>query len=284
MNIKIIKIYKESFHDVWEHRLEWVKVAYAPLLIWALGLLFLAGVYATVGHSLELHEAMMGQVKSLELVGEEKFLIGFANIVYMIAYWVATISLYINGFRYAFFREGEGHWWTLNLNKRFVKMILYGLLIGVLAGLYALITGGVIVGIFSLFEGGALAVTLAVILGIFSGLLGLYLLFRLTLLFFFVAVDRDEPLQTSWNLLKGNVLRIIGLTFLIGITMGLIGAAGFILLALFGMLLSLVSPLLGGVTAIFIFLFTILLWLLNWGVYSKSLALVYQTFTEGKVF
>ncbi len=280
MKIEILQIFKESFKDVCAHKLEWMRVAYAPFTVWFISFLFMTLVYWSEGQSMWSQWASMNQPQQATQSTEPSFMMILANIIYYFAYLIAVVSVYINGFRYALLQEGGERWWTLNLNWRFVKMILYYILIALLAGIYIAVSIGIVVGA-QAFIG---SVALTVILGILLGLFGIYLMLRLALTFVLISIDRNNPLKTSWNLLKGNVLRLFGLVLLIGGAILLIGLAGALVLGILGWLLALISPWLAGIALLLFLGFGILMWLLNWAVISKSMALVYKTFTEGKAF
>jgi hypothetical protein len=279
MYLPVMKIYKESFKDVRMNLLEWVRVAYAPLLIWAISFAFLGFVVWFVGHSIELHHAVLGKMITPEEAGEDWFLIGFANLVYFIAYFVAVFSLYVNGFRYGVLHEGGKTWWNLHLNKRFVKMILYSILVGILAGVYGLLSAGIIL----LAEYFFASVAVNIVLGALLILYGFYLMFRITLTFLLIAIDRNQPIRVSWRLLKGNVSRVVGLVLLIMLTILLMTLVGLIALVLIGVLFSFISPWLAGITAVLIYTFMMFIWFYAWAVNTQALSHVYRVFTEGEV-
>lgn len=276
MSIKIIKIYKESFHDVRHHMLEWARVAYAPALIWALGAAFMGIMYWSAGQSLELHHAMLGQTISSSQAGEAWFLVGFGNFIYFVTYMISILILYINGFRYGILHEGGNQWWNFHLNKRVVKLALYSLLVGALAGIYVLVSAGIILVAQHLFE----SLALNIILGILFILFGLYAFIRLSFVQLLVAIDRSHPLRTSWTLLKKNVLRLLGLLFLVMVSILIICIVGIAILALLGLLLAFISPTLAAFSAVLIYLFGVYVWFLNWAVTTKALSLVYTSLTE----
>lgn len=276
MSIKIIKIYKESFHDVRHHMLEWARVAYAPALIWAIGAAFMGIMYWSAGQSLELHHAMLGQTISSSEAGEAWFFVGFGNFIYFVTYIVSIMILYINGFRYGVLHEGGNQWWNFHLNKRVVKLALYSLLVGALAGIYVLISAGIILVAQHLFE----SLVLNIILGILLAFFGLYALIRISLVQLLVAIDRSHPLRTSWTLLKKNVLRLLGLLFLVMVSILIICIVGIAILALLGLLLAFISPTLAAFSAVLIYLFGVYVWFLNWAVTTKALSIVYTSLTE----
>jgi len=288
MHIHIMKIYRESFGHVWHHALEWFRVAFAPTVVYLIGLFILLCSYAIGG--MGMTDAIMGQYGFMgpDGAGESAnagFLAGLGSIIYFIMNIIASYTIMVNGFRYGVFNEGGDHWWTLPLNMRFVKMFLYAILIGFLAILYFSIAGGITLGAHVLFE----SMTLNAILGIFFGIYGLYLLFRIGLTFLLVAVDQSKPIRTSWCLLRGNVWRLIWLTLFIAITIGVITGIGVGILGLLGMLFTMIiMPLgvltgtLGVLAAILMVLFGVFMWIFYWATFSKAYAFVYQTLTEGE--
>ncbi len=278
MTIEIMKIFKESFKHVQEHRLEWLKVACAPVIIWLVGVVFMSLVYWSVG--LWSYEALLSQMQGEQVLGGQPFIATFAHIVYYITYFIAIFSIYINGFRYAVLEEGGDHWWTLNLDWRFVKMILYSILIGILASIYVFITVGIGLGAHFLVG----SIFLTSILGVLFVIYGIYLVIRISLTYLLIAIDQEKPIRVSWRLLKGNVLRVFWLFLLIGIVIFLISVAGGIVLGVLGWILSLISVWLVAIPVVLFLLFALFMWLLSWSVSSKAFALVYKTFTEGEAF
>lgn len=267
MNIQIMKTYHESFQNVRSHKMEWLRVAFGPVLIWALGFFFVAMAYSSGGYSLEVHKMLSGG--AIVETQESGFII-FANIVYQITYFIAMISLYINGYRYAVLEEGGHTWLTLNLNMRFVKMFLYAILITLLAGIYIAITAGIVIGA----HAAAQSVALDVILGIICGVFGFYLMFRVILYPVIISLDQSEPIRTSWRLLRGNVLRFIGLILLVSLTILVIGLLGAIILGLISALFTAISPVLGILSISLWVLFAIYMVLLGWALNSKVMGLV----------
>lgn len=267
MNIQIIKTYQESFHSVRSHKMEWLRVAFGPVLIWALGFFFLAMAYSSGGYSFEIEKLVGGGTM---VATQESGLIVFANIVYQITYGVAMISLYINGYRYAVLEEGGHSWLTLNLNMRFVKMFLYAILIAILAGLYIAIVAGIIIGAHAASQ----SVGLDVFLGIIFGVIGFYLMFRILLYPVIISLDQSEPIRTSWRLMKGNILRFLGLIILVSLTILLIGLLGAIILGLLTALFTAISPVLGILSLALWVLFGVYMVLLGWAINSKVMGLV----------
>ncbi|MBS0272698.1 MAG: hypothetical protein JSR85_08675 [Proteobacteria bacterium] len=279
MSIQVMRIFKESFKNVWEHRLEWVKIAFTPVVIFLAGALIMLVSYWSAGQPLWSLDVLTQQVEA-QISEENALPIAFGNIVYYIAQLIAMISLYISGFRYAVLNEGGDRWWTLNFNKRFVKMLLYYILIVLLFVAYTGIAAGITLGLHFGLEN----TTLTAIVGTLLALYGIYLFVRLSLTFLLIAIDHDVPLRTSWRLLKRNVLRLIGLMLLISLAFLAIIAITFLILGIVTWILSLVSPWLFGVGLFLMALAGLVLWLFSFGVILKSLALVYKSFTEGTAF
>ncbi|MBY0292760.1 MAG: hypothetical protein K2W92_05690 [Alphaproteobacteria bacterium] len=275
MKIKIIPTLKESFKEVLDHKIKWGRVAFSPLFLWLLGLAFMVSMHLLTGHPILPDYALINPTSSIEHITEVPFLVSMANVIYYIIYIIAIFNLYINGFRYAVLHEAGDRWINLHFNRRFFKMILYSILIGLMAGLYALVVVGITVGIHYSFE----SIILNIALGTFFAIFGFYLIFRIGLTFLFIAIDQENPIKTSWKLLQGNVLRLLGLIFLIWLSIFLISVIGIVILGVFGWVLYLISPILAGIALILIILFALSMWLLNWAVFSKSLALIYKDLT-----
>lgn len=273
MKIQIMEFYKETFHNVRAHKKEWARVASGPVLVWALGFLILTIAFISGGHHLELHKMLGGGMMEMKEVREGTFFLGFAHVFYNITYFIAMTSLYINGYRYAVLQEGGESTLFLNLNMRFVKFVLYTFFVGILVVIYVGISVGIIMGSHALV--GNIGVN--VILGILLALYGFYLMFRIILFPVSISIDQSEPIKTSWRLMKGNILRFLGLSILIALTIFLIGIIGSIIVGLLGLLLALISPAVGLASGIVLGMFLVLfLVLLGWAVNSKMMGLVYQ--------
>lgn len=268
MSIPVLQIFSESFKNFNEHKLSWLRLAFAPFVLYFIGLMFMILVSFITGQAIEPHKV------------PPSFLILFANVIYMIFAIIAGMSLYINGYRYGILNEGGDTWWQLQMNMRVVKLILYSLLIGLIVVGFVLLGAGIIVATQLLVHNVFLDVTI----GILIGLYGFYALIRLSLIFPLISIDREKPLKTSWRMLKGNVLRLIGLMILITFVIGMIGLFGFLALLLIGIIFSLLSPVVSIVVLTLLGLpFIIFMWLLNWAVFAKAISLVYLSFSEGKV-
>lgn len=276
MPIQVMQIFRESLQNVRTHSMDWVRVAFAPLMVLLFGFLFMTLMYWSSGQPIPMGSMADQQAGVQELT----FPIILGNIVHFMTYIIGTFTLYINGFRYGILQEGGDQWWNLSLDKRFLKMILYSLLIVVLAVLYVLASFGIGFGIQTLGDMTALTVIFAILMVTF----GFYALLRVGLAFALISVDQSQPIQKSWRLLKGNVLRLFGLMLLIGLVVSLIALAGFIIIGVFAGLFLFISPWLAGLLIIPGGLFFVFIWLFSWAFQAKAISLVLLSFTEGKAF
>lgn len=289
MQIQIIKIFKHSFQDVWNHMLEWVRVAFAPLLVLILGTLGVLSLWIASGsyiYFLTPFQALMNQaISSEQLVTDLAtewgpfllFLIAFSGIIYLFIFALSLTNFYIKGFRYAVLREGGTRWWLVHFNGRVVKIILYFLLLGLLGSAYAGIVYAIGEATYSFLQEQNIVLILYVILSLY----GIYLFARLSLCFLLISIDKKEPLRTSWHLLKGHVLRFIGLLVLLTLALSLITIAGTTLFAFLGTMLA-ASPWIVAIISILGLLFSFFMWFFSWAVGTKAVALVYQTVAQHK--
>src|SRR3989338_3841884 len=158
--------------------------------------------------------------------------------------------------------------------------LLWLLFYGIVAIVYAAIAGLTIYGFYYLFEN----IALNIFLGVVFGLGAYYAYLRLSLMFLLIALDEQNPLAISWNLLKGNIIRLFGLLALIGVATYAIGLIILILIAVFSWLLSsiIVASWLGSLGLAVLMVFILLMYMLSWAVTAKAYGLVYKTFTKGK--
>lgn len=272
MKIPVMKIYKESFRNIRDYKGEWMRVATGPIIIWAIGFLLLLTAFLSGGHHLEIQKMLEGGMVEVTEIREESAFLLFAHIFYNITYLIAITSLYINGFRYAVLQDRGETLINLNLNMRFIKMVLYWFLVAILFGLYAVVSVGIIMGAHLLFAN----MGVNVILGILLALYGLYLLIRISLFMIPVAIDQSSAIKTSWRITKDNVLRLVGLSLLVGLTVILFTALGAIGVAILGFLFGMVNVGLGwGVGIVLGLLLTVFMTLLGWAANSKALGLAY---------
>jgi uncharacterized membrane protein len=111
-------------------------------------------------------------------------------------------------------------------------------------------------------------------------LFGLYLLGRIALYAVVISIDQKEPIKTSWNLMKGNVLRLITLFILLWLTITLLGLFGSLILGSITLNLGLGKTILASFGVFLGALFGIFLIIFNWALTSKAMALVYQQLTD----
>lgn len=263
MSIQIMKTYKESFQNVRTHKQEWLRVASGPLLIWVLGALFFVFTVIASGYYDE-RAWLTGTLP------DAPPLVTTGYGVYNIVYFIAMISLYINGYRYAVLQEGGNKLFNLNLNMRFVKMFLYTILIMLSALILWVVLFLAAVFIGAGLTGGLIIPVLVVIL------FGIYLLLRISLYPLLIAVDQRKPIRTSWRLMKGNILRFIGLFLLVGLTLLLIGSLGGLLLIVLSSLFAMINPVLPYIVIILGLLFGVFMVLFFWAVFSKMMGIIYQ--------
>jgi hypothetical protein len=268
MSIPVMQIFRDSFAHFKDHKINWLRLAFAPAVIYSLGMLI---VVITSGAAIfSLQNQNLSDATGLMI---------FGRIINFILSLIAMFSLYINGYRFGILNEGGDSWWLLQMNKRMVFYFLYSLLVGVIAiGLVLLGFGLVLLAHLAAYN-----TALNIVVGALYATGALYVLFRLSLVFPLVAIEHERPMSTSWNLMRGNVLRLLGLFILITLKILLIVLAGLVVLGLIGWLLYLIVPFLVIVPILFAIIFFLYIWLLNWAVITKAFSLVYLSFTAGKV-
>ncbi|MBL8676935.1 MAG: hypothetical protein JNJ47_05900 [Alphaproteobacteria bacterium] len=270
--IAVIKTFKEGYRDVRGHLLPWVRVAFTPFVIYLIGVIAMgAGFYLSgeMTYFIE-HGAIMQPTEQTSTSA------GFLNFIYHVFYMLAIIVWYTNGFRYAALGEGGDTWWNLHWNKRLWKMFLYHLLIIVIFAAYGVVGAGITVGSYFLIEN----VFLTTVIGLFFGLGLFYLIGRFALVFFNVAVDKKEALRTSWHVMKGNVLRLIGLFIIIWLAIIGLTILGAVIIGLSGILLSFISAILGYIIFALAVPFSLFVWLLTAAITMKAIALVNEQLTK----
>ena len=201
MPIHIIKIIKTSLREVFHHKKEWIRLAFAPFIVWSATLL-LSSLSTFYSPLLIISNSpfSVGEILALSSGG-----------LHVLGYFVSTLILEINGFRYTVLGEKRNTWWVFHLNRRFVKLLVYVLLVQGIGTLYSLTTIFSLMEIQAAYENLALTATS----GIFLGLLACYLVFRLGFFKLLISIDTKAPLRESWHLLKGHVMRLFGLTFFV---------------------------------------------------------------------
>lgn len=274
MNIRIIKIYKESFQDVRSHAMDWIRVASGPVILLIIGFVILG---ITVGMS---DVIKMGE--SNPYIDSARFLnstpILSALILFYILNIIGVISIIINGYRYAVLRVDGDRWLTFNLNVRFVKLILYDIIVQLLFFIYITIAVGIVLGINSSIHN----VTLNVIAGTLLGVYFIFIMLRISLYQVAISVDQSAPLRTSWDLMKGNIWRLIGLQILVSITVLIIAIMGIVIIRLLTSLLYLGGTMLAAWSLILWIPFAIFILLLYWAANAKALGLVYKDLSKKK--
>jgi len=89
-----------------------------------------------------------------------------------------------------------------------------------------------------------------------------------------ISLDQSQPVFSSWRLLRGNILRFLGLIILIGLTILLIGIIGAVILGLITALFSAISPVLNILTVSLWLIFGLYMVILAWALNSKAMGLV----------
>ena len=267
MQIHMTKIYTESFSNMWHNRLEWFRVAFAPLVLYLIGLGLLMIFYAAAGASVGMTEIMTGHFFSVASTTSGALLIGIGHLIYLILSFIASYCIIINGYRYAVLNEGGDKWWTLHLDIRFIRVLIYAIFIGILFFIYSSAVGGIIYGFHILFE----STMLNVILGLAFGILGIYLFFRIGLTLLVASLDKSHAIRTSWELLRQNVWQFFWLNIFIAGTMLIATGVGFGILSIIGLAGTSVLV----ITSILGVAFSIFMWLAYWATLSKAYGLIY---------
>lgn len=270
--IAVIKTFKESYRDVRGHLLPWVRVVFTPFIIYLIGVIAMGISFYLSGEITDIieHGAIMQHAEQTSAS------VGFFNFIYYVFYTLALLVWYINGFRYATLGEGGDKWWNFHWNKRLWKMFLYYFLIIILSAVYGAVAVGIIIGSYLFTEN----VFLVTGIGILFGLGFFYLVGRLVLVFLNVATDKKEALRTSWRVMKGNVLRLIGLFILIWLAIIGVTILGAVIIGLSGVLLSFISDILGYVIYALAIPFSLFVWLVTAAMTKKAIALVSKQLTE----
>lgn len=267
MSIQVINNVTESLKNFFEHKVSWLRVAFAPLVIYffCLCLLIISGTLVT--------PPLPGQGLSIGFL--PLFLLSWSIILIILSMGI----LNINTLRYGILNEGGDTWWHLDLDKRLAKIILYTilLLIGFMG--FALVGVGVVVAIHFLFH----SAFLDVILGIAYGVMMLYVFTRLALVYPLIAIDREKPLTTSWAMLNGNVWRYLGMILLISLIMfGISFIGGFIIGSITG-IVKVFNPFMGKFLYIILQLpFSLMMLFFQVSVLAKATSLVYLSLMAGE--
>ena len=264
MPIHITKTIKTSLREVWSHKKNWIRLAFAPLVIVGASLLLvsLSAFYESTPDA------------PAAFFSVEGILVLFSKIFYVLSLLIAVPILEINGFRYAVLGEKRNTWWTLQLNRRFIKFFIYNLLIQGANFLYFF------VATFCLLQAHLFhqSIFLSTALGLALGLFAFYLFFRLGFFKLLIAIDKPSPLKESWHLLKDHVVRLFGLTILV--TLGFVLA----FLLVFGITAGLLLPF---DTNPFVYLsvgFVLapIAWFFSWATLTQTYAHAYKAIQKKK--
>lgn len=269
MHVPIIKILKESIHDVRQNWLDWLRIFFAPLTLWISSVLLRIIVYGWVGQW--SFEGTLDHAET-QISGEYLWMLRSADVVCIIMNWLSSIVLSINGCRYAVLKERGKYWWTLQVNRRLGRQILYSTLISVLWWIYI----GFSSIICLVFYGSLKNIPSTVILAIFLGFCGFCWITRLGLTYLLVSIDQKKPLKLSWNLMRGNVLRLTGCIILGLVAFFLIGLMGVGVLGAIGWLLYSINPWLIIIAMIPLVLFVFSLVFAFFAIEFKGAALTYK--------
>jgi hypothetical protein len=264
--IAIGKTFKESYADVRENFRPWVKVAFTPFVLYLIGVISMGiGLYLSGGF-----ETLMQQGTVMQDTGPTSASAGFFNFIYYVLYMLAILVWYVNGFRYAALGEGGDTWWRLSWDRRLLMMFLYQILFVVLFAAYGGIAAGITIGVYFLTE----SIFLAALLGTLFFLGLFYLMGRLMLVFLNVAIDQPEPLRTSWQVMRGNVLRLFGLFILISLAIIALSIVGGLIIGVTGVILGFIGGWLGAVIFALYVPFALFVWLVSAAMTMKAMALV----------
>ncbi|HBG34620.1 MAG: hypothetical protein A2X70_05990 [Alphaproteobacteria bacterium GWC2_42_16] len=268
MRIPIIKIFKESYENVLSNKLSWFKVGFAPIT-----LLFFANLSGYI----------LGYIfKLINIENIESIQILFVYPL-LILHGIGHFSLWINGYRYGILDEGGNKWWNMPNIHQVSLMLVYTILVGSLVFYFGYIEGFLFdkaISILGLFI--FLVVTIFV----------LYSWFRLSLVAPLISTGIDKPMRESWRLMKGNVLRMWGLTLLI-LSPALI-ISGIIIIFIFyaSLLPDLYTFLLSKfrysdikefITVFFLYASILIFFILYWAIFTKASSLVYLFLSQNKL-
>lgn len=240
MKIPIIKFFKESYKHVFTNKLAWFKVGFAPVAL----LLFV--------------ELSFYIFKSINIDPKQEFI----ACPLLVLYGIGQFSFWIKGYRYGILNEGGGKWWNMPSINQISLMLAYTILVGLL------IFYSWYIEIF-LFD------KATSILGLFCFLVvtifGLYAWFRLSLVPPLISIGVDKPMRESWRLMRGNVLRMWGLTLLILLPVLIIGA----IIIASGWHTYFLSDITFSIDTAFVLPIMIAFSILCWAIFTKASSLVY---------
>lgn len=203
-------------------------------MIWGVGFLLLLTAMISSGYYFGVFSLLLKDYVQIQEIPRETAFVTFAYVIYNILFFIAVTSLEINGYRYAVLKETGGRLINVTLNKRFLRFVIYTILFQILVGVYLTVSIGLVAGSNSLLDNNGLSTILA----FFLFLLGFYLMYRLSLFSIPISIDQSRPFKTSWRLLKGNLLRLMGLSFLVGLKIWIIAILVGLFLALIWFVLA----------------------------------------------
>ncbi len=212
--IPVWQTFKSTLSDVWNHKLEWTRVVYAPMV------LLVVASYIAVACIITALQWTPAEGGGYPTRGELHYLyLGTAVLIAIAAF----LQLTIKSFRYALLGEDGNKWWSFPLKGRLLKLALYFMLFSCISGVLIGVPSGLFLVYFTkvFIEGSLLDPTSFIILTatpllmtpLFIGVL--YVSLRLCFYNLFIAIETPQPFRSSWHLLKGNVGRFFGLQVLL---------------------------------------------------------------------
>ena len=217
--IQVWKTFKLTLCNVWQNKLKWTRVLYAPWVVLLMGYLFVGLSYALTDTCFWLRDASTYKTMTFS----QGVTVIAQIVIFYITAIIAGLFMVINGVRYALLQEGGNTWWTLPCNKRSIKLGGYALLIISSMALYVGLGAGIGWGL--VFLPPLVNVITIAICGTVWVISFFYLITRISIYGLLIAIDKKQPLKTSWRLLKGNIWRIFWLTMLLSFipTFGVFG-------------------------------------------------------------
>lgn len=221
MLLSIINIFKESLKHVLTHKLVWLKVGFAPLVLFFVGEIFTSTVFIVLGDTIGVLEFSFLHLSAFTISATFSVLWGG--------------SFYLRGYRYAILDEGGDRWWRLPVNRRLLKVIIYILFMGLVVSIP-------LIGLQSFV---VYAYSVSYLWGCFA--LGpvffwIYCISRLSLVFLLIGVDEKNPLKNSWKMMEHHVFQLVGLMLLIGFALLAFILAAFLLMGCLWLVLDATIP------------------------------------------
>jgi len=148
-------------------------------------------------------------------------------------------SFYMNGYRYGILNEEKERWWYLPLNEYLFKLITCSLLIVIpIGGILSLLPIATFLDL--------VHIRITLPLEFILICLGVYVSARLSMVFPLVALDHKNPFRTSWQMMKGNVFRLLKMVFLMCFSIFLSILLAIFIIEIFTFILKLITPIFGG--------------------------------------